>query len=326
MAGQALQLAEKSVANVSRFYHGRVPAFAKETLKWAAEKEHILNLLRSSKTLKNCLPETIEQTILHAAAMGLSFNPSRPGVYAIPRLMWRGDPNSKAAERRVDGPLISHASPSYMGLSQVAVQSGFASIIRAQVVFNTDRFEFRGPLDKPEHVLDHLKPMTWERAAGVYGLAKLSDGSFACEWIDKDTIERIRALSDWPGGLMWDPRKLWTEGWKKTVIRRMFKTIPVDMGPSLTLATKLMNEHEGITIDGTAVRVNEATADPDVTGNITVDQGIEIRDKAEEAGLKLERLLGAYHVAGVDDIPASMYQPVLDRIASYGDRKTTSTE
>jgi len=320
----AQELSTSIVQNVARDYHKKVPGFAKDTLKWAVEKQHLTNLLTGNKSLRDCIPGSVKEAILNAGAMGLSFNPARAECYLIPRRMWRGNPQSKIAERRVDGPLVCYASPSYVGLIQLAVKTGFALIIRAQVVFQGDAFRYFGPLKEPKYEMClGGEAKTWETAIGVYADCKLKDGSHAAEWMDKATIERIRSMSDNPKSIMWNPDKLWTEGWRKAVIRRMFKTIPVDMGPELSLAANLMNQAEGITIEGEAVHV-EDSKEPTVE-TISKGQAVQLLESAEIAGLELSTLLTAFHVERIEEIPANMLNTVTKRIEVYADRKANQT-
>lgn len=54
---------------------------------------------------------------------------------------------------------------------------------------------------------------------------------------------------------------------------------------------------------------------------LSTDQVIEITDKAKEAGMKQKQLLNAFGVDKVEQLPAGMYKPVLNRIASFAARK-----
>ena len=78
--------------------------------------------------------------------------------------------------------------------------------------------------------------------------------------MDCDQIEKVRAKSKQPNGMLW--KDFWEEAWRKTVIRRGFKTVPV--GASLDQVVQ--RDDEQYTFD---VQTNGTTkALPPVVGKL----------------------------------------------------------
>lgn len=115
--------------------------------------------------------------------------------------------------------------PMTAGILQKVRNSGELASISPQVVFENDEFSFWVD-EKGEHLL-HRPKLTGERgeAKFAYAVAKTKDGSAYIEVMSADEIEQVRQVSrskdtgpwrDWPG-----------EMWKKTVIRRLSKRLPM---------------------------------------------------------------------------------------------------
>lgn len=98
-------------------------------------------------------------------------------------------------------------------------------IVNAQVVFSGDTFE-RDEGDNP-CITHKPAPLGSDRGhmIGAYAVFKTADGVILHrEVMDKEAIERTREQSKAPNSLMWT--KFATEGWRKTVARRGFKSVP----------------------------------------------------------------------------------------------------
>ena len=136
-------------------------------------------------------------------------------------------------------------------------------IVSAEVVYQNDFFVFslgddpslehKPPTDKNGNTLlgaDRGEP------TGVYAIYRLSGEILHREIMSADEVETVRAKSRNPDGLLW--KDFWTEAWKKTVIRRGFKSIPV--GQDLERIIERDDTH--FDFDGTATVVEERTALP----------------------------------------------------------------
>ncbi|TFH54286.1 MAG: hypothetical protein E4G89_00355 [Methanothrix sp.] len=278
-------------------------ASSTDSLKWASEREHVKSIIAKSKKLRECLPITVYQSILQAASMGLTLNPAIQHCYLIPRRSGK------------DGPLICYPAPSYRGLSHICMGSGQIIQIRAEVVFQADKFRYLGPVEKPIHepVLTdtHRKQ---DFCIGAYAICEYSNGSYSAEYVDRTTIETIRGMSEVQNSLMYT--KFWTEGFKKIAIRRLCKTIAIS-SPRLAVATSVLDQHEGITFDphdGNTIEGEVVTEAPPL---ITVDHATIIRDLCEESGLRTEKFCETYGVNSISELPLHLFDAAKARIESF---------
>lgn len=117
----------------------------------------------------------------------------------------------------------------YRGMIDLARRSGQIVSIEAREVYEADKFKVRFGLDP-----DLQHEPAWEQAdrgklRAVYAVAKLKDGGVQFEVMSKAEIDKIRAQSK-AGASSSSP---WTTHYnemaKKTVIRRLFKYLPVSI-------------------------------------------------------------------------------------------------
>lgn len=276
-----------------------------DDLRWAQEKEFALTIIQGSKNLSQATPESIGQAMLQAGAMGLSLNPILSYCYLIPRRA-RKRRQGESERDYAMVPTIVYASPSYKGLAVVCERSGLYAISpRAEVVFRADHYVYRGPVEKPEHVPTLKASERREEAAHfVYAVAKLRTGDYICENLDRETVQRIRRMSDFPNSIMWSPDKLWSEGWKKSAIRRLCKTAP--KSPQMDSMIANLDRFEGGLNDETQ-KVDE-TGEPELC--VTEDQVMSLHAMLTDHGIKnpdgwLEKLAMRYGVNRIQDLPAS---------------------
>lgn len=201
-----------------------------------------LTTIRTNPTLLQCNVPSLLAGVMQAAQLGLE-----PGLlghcYLIP---FR---NNKA--NTMDVQFII----GYRGMIDLARRSGNIETIYAHEVCEKDEFELEYGLDQR---LKH-KPATGERGEvmGVYGVAKFKDGGYYFEYLPKAEIEKRRGRSKAAGSGPWVTD--WLEMAKKTVIRHMFKYLPI----SVEVMT-------GVTQDETAKReisedMNEVPDTIDIT-------------------------------------------------------------
>ncbi len=307
---KALKTWEDAVGRAARQFNRTCPV---DDLTWAREREHVNTVIARSKGLKECLPDTIRQAILQAASMGLSFNPILSHCYMIPRRSRRKRDDESWDEYNKKTLAIAYASPSYRGLSKICIDSGAVLQIRAEVVFEADKFKYRGPIEKPVHepVLTATH-RTQHQCKGAYAICEYLNGSYSTEYVDRATLDAIRSMSDNPGSPMYT--SLWTEGFKKIAIRRLCKTVAIN-SIRLTTATGVMNEHEGVAFEGDVIE-GEATVvdEAPVEKMISLDQATELRDLCKEAGLKRTKFMEAYGITEMEQLPTKLYAPAKARI------------
>lgn len=113
----------------------------------------------------------------------------------------------------------------YKGMIDLARRSGHIESIYAQVVYENDEFEYEFGLDPK---LVH-KPSLGVRGAfkAAYGVAKYKDGGFHIEVMGKEDIDKIRKRSKAANNGPWVSD--YEEMAKKTVIRRMWKYLPISI-------------------------------------------------------------------------------------------------
>lgn len=262
---------------------------AVDTLKFAQERAFLEeHLTRGSWQLRQCTVESVCQSVLQAGSLGLSLNPILKHVYLIPRRI-KKDPDIWAC----------YASPSYMGLIHLAMTLGNVRQMAAEVVFEGDDFKYHGPLQLPTHsAVLKAKDRKPSNAIGVYAMARLEDGGIQAEYVDAETIQRIRGMSDQPDALMWT--KFWTEGWRKAALRRMWKTLPKTQ--QMFHVEHHLNEHEGIDLPA------ERDITPESPPTITPDQLVDLRDRISKAGEDpekwLKRLATRFGVEKPEALPA----------------------
>ena len=165
------------------------------------------------------------------AAIGISLNPAKKQAYLVPR---KGG--------------ISLVI-SYMGLLDLAVQSGAIMWGQAEQVFAADKFVLNGFDKPPTH---ERNPFATDRGAlvGVYVVVKTRDGDYLTTTMTADEAFAIRDRSDaWKQSKSGPWKTDEGEMVKKTVIKRAAKTWP--RSDRVDAAVHHLNEHadEGITFE-----------------------------------------------------------------------------
>lgn len=287
---------------------------AGDGLHWAQERQHAVARIRANKDLRAATEESLTAAVLQAGSMGLTLNPVRDHCYLIPRKARRNDPNA---------PIIAYASPSYKGLSWLAQEAGDVRWMRAEVVFKADRFRYLGPAERPRHepTLDSRQRREAD-AIGVYAMAKTADGDVLTEFVDRETVQKIRRMSEVPNSTMWSPDKLWTEGWKKAAIRRLFKTLPSSHSAHIQAAQEQLNRYEGA-----AAFEDVPEPPPDEGGTLCLsdDQFADLDTLIRDTGISRQVVLDAYGVQRLEDLPAVQYESCRARLIAYQEQKKGAT-
>ncbi|HEV7455764.1 MAG TPA: recombinase RecT [Roseococcus sp.] len=116
--------------------------------------------------------------------------------------------------------------PMVAGLLKRARNSGDIASVTAQVVYERDRFVWRPAEDRPvEH---EAPPLNEDRGKpiGAYALARLKDGTVACEVLTLAEIDKARSVSRSKDKGPWVD--WWSEMARKTAMRRLAKWLPMD--------------------------------------------------------------------------------------------------
>ncbi|MGE0350024.1 recombinase RecT [Hydrogenophaga sp.] len=222
------------------------------------------------------------QSVIHAVtnvgAIGISLNPAKRQAYLVPR----------------DGKICLDIS--YMGLLDLAIQSGSIMWGQAELVYAADRFELRGFDNPPLHNRDPFAP---DRGAivGVYVVVKTRDGDYLTTTMSISDVFDIRDRSQsWKSGQKGPWKTDEGEMIKKTVIKRAYKLWPKT--DRLDQAVEHLNRENGEGLDpidnrpaATVITARDALAEamaslPIEEQNILRELGQEVTDlfNSEEFG------------------------------------------
>lgn len=173
----------------------------------------LLTEVRKTPKLLECSRESVLGAVMQASQLGLEIGNSLGHAYLIPY--------------KNDGKLECQFMIGYRGMLDLARRSGQIVSLSAQAIFENDAFEFEfGIQQKLKHV-----PTRSERGAfvGAYAIAHLKDGGYQIEVMFKNDIEKIKSRSK-SANLNYSPWKTdYEEMAKKTVIRRLFKYLPISI-------------------------------------------------------------------------------------------------
>jgi recombination protein RecT len=152
--------------------------------------------------------QSVVNSVINVAAIGISLNPAKKQAYLVPR----------------DGKICLDIS--YMGLLDLAIQSGSIMWGQAENVYATDGFELHGFDKPPEH---KRNPFSKDRGeiVGSYVVVKTRDGDYLTTCMQIDDVYDIRNRSSaWKSGQKGPWKTDEGEMIKKTVIKRAYKLWP----------------------------------------------------------------------------------------------------
>lgn len=287
----------KQLAPISALNRSLAPTYraaaGDEGLAWSQEKAFFEALVRKhwqiEKAVQNQVGQTIESlklAVRESASMGLTMSPTMQHVYFIPRRARKRWQNETKSDYERNVPWVVNAHPSYRGLSHIATHYAGAEMIAAEVVYQADRFAFYGPMKMPDHVatLD-ASERTEQKAIGVYAVAVMASGRVRAEYVDAPTIQKIRACSEFPNGLMWT--KLWTEGWRKAAIRRICKTVMNGNG-RMQVAIAALDRNDGILLENDVPRETSEQPAKGMAGLSDAIKGAQAHQDAASEPIELD--------------------------------------
>ncbi|SEA53117.1 recombination protein RecT [Thalassobacillus cyri] len=171
-----------------------------------------LTTIRQNPKLLECSIPSLMGAVMQAAQLGLE-----PGLighcYLVP--FWNGK------MKQTDVQFII----GYKGMIDLARRSGHIESIYAHTVHENDEFEYElGLHPKLVH-----KPATGERGemTFVYAVAHFKDGGYQFEVFSANDVEKVKSRSKAGANGPW--KTDYEEMAKKTVIRRMFKYLPISV-------------------------------------------------------------------------------------------------
>lgn len=168
---------------------------------------------------------SVINAVRNIAAIGISLNPAKKQAYLVPR------------RPKAGADMAICLDISYMGLLDLAVDSGSIRWGQAKLVREADEYENQG-VDRPP--LHKYKPFMSKldrgQIIGVYVVVKTADGDYLTDEMSIDEVHEIRNRSEsWKAYEKDNAKKCpWVtdpgEMIKKTVIKRAAKTWPRGSG------------------------------------------------------------------------------------------------
>lgn len=186
----------------------REAGFAVQVLQGSS---YAIGLARSNR-------QSVIDAVTNIAAIGISLNPAKKQAYLVPR----------------DGRICLDIS--YMGLIDLAVESGAIEWAKAATVHANDTFELDGYDRPPVH---RFQPFGKDRGevVGVYVVVKTPGGDYLTETMSADEVNAIRDRSTaWKAWTSKGKSCPWVTDYaemaKKTVVKRSAKYWPRGAGDS----------------------------------------------------------------------------------------------
>ena len=181
-------------------------------------------IVRTTPRLLECSTQGLFGAIVQCAQLGLEPNTPMGHAHIIPF--------HNARENKTDVQVIV----GYRGLIDLARRSGQIISIASHAVRAEDKFRWEYGLD--EQLSHRPAPNNRGEITHFYAVARLKDGGYAFEVMTRDEIERIRETTrSYRTDKKYGRQGIWEmhfeEMGRKTVIRRLFKFLPV----SIELAT-----------------------------------------------------------------------------------------
>lgn len=189
-------------------------------------------IMGSDFTLKTALsnPQSVVNAVSNIAAIGLSLNPAKRQAYLVPR----------------DGRVCLDIG--YIGLLDLAIESGSIRWGQAELVHAADKFVLNGVDQPPTHERD---PFAKDRGeiVGAYVVVKTADGDYLTTTMPIAEILAIRDRSSaWKNGQKGPWKTDPGEMMKKTVIKRAYKLWPKT--DRLDKAVHFLNTENGEGFEG----------------------------------------------------------------------------
>jgi len=153
-------------------------------------------------------PQSVINAVANIAAIGLSLNPAKRQAYLVPR----------------DGRICLDIG--YIGLLDLAIESGSIRWGQAELVHSADKFTLNGVDKPPTHERD---PFLADRGdvIGAYVVVKTCDGDYLTTTMPVAELLAIRDRSSaWKNGQKGPWKTDPGEMMKKTVIKRAYKLWP----------------------------------------------------------------------------------------------------
>ncbi len=208
---------EKKTSDLEVYLRNNASDLAKFYPKTEEQMLNVLvQMIYRNPDLQKCDRASIMVAACQAGALGLDFNPALGECYLIPR--WN---------KHING-FECTFMPAYGGLVKLVRRTNQVANIYAKTVFDDDDFS----IEYGEKLEFHHKPMFKQKGSTrngtgvkvVYAYSKLNNGEPLIEPMTVSEIEEVRAFSVSKDKGPWVTS--WGEMAKKTVLRRLIKSLP----------------------------------------------------------------------------------------------------
>lgn len=223
---------ESPIAIISRDIYDQRDEFVKVLadpgINFEREAEFAMQIIEgNSYMLKTALQnrQSVINAVRNIAAIGISLNPAKKQAYLVPRRPKAGADTAICLDI------------SYMGLIDLAVESGSIQWAQAKLVREGDEYENQSVDQPPLHKYKPFsKALDRGQIIGVYVVVKTSEGDYLTHEMGIDEVYSIRDRSEsWKAYVSDNKKKCpWVtdpgEMIKKTVIKQAAKTWPRGSG------------------------------------------------------------------------------------------------
>jgi recombination protein RecT len=249
-----------------------------------------LGALRTTPKLMECTVESLMGAVVQCSQLGLEPNTPLGHAYLIPF-----EKKKKSGNQWVTDKVETQIVIGYKGLIDLARRSGQVVSIAAHAVHEGDAFDYAYGLDEK---LEHKPAMSGRgRVIAFYAVAKLVGGGHAFEVMSAEQVNEIRDASQNYKFARDKEKTVWGQHYeemgRKTVLRRLFKYLPV----SIELATAAAIDDVGArgtsqaldtVLEGDYITPSESDDDDGIdrqTGEITDQRGQQQEMTADYSAL-----------------------------------------
>ncbi|MDN7609871.1 recombinase RecT [Burkholderia multivorans] len=185
-----------------------------------------LGALRTTPKLMECTVESLMGAVVQCSQLGLEPNTPLGHAYLIPF-----EKKKKVGGEWVTEKVETQIVIGYKGLIDLARRSGQVVSIAAHAVYEHDHFDYAFGLDEK---LEHKPAMSARgRVIAFYAVAKLVGGGHAFEVMSAEQVNEIRDASQNYKFARDKEKTVWGQHYeemgRKTVLRRLFKYLPVSI-------------------------------------------------------------------------------------------------
>ncbi|MBR8475796.1 recombinase RecT [Burkholderia cenocepacia] len=185
-----------------------------------------LGALRTTPKLMECTVESLMGAVVQCSQLGLEPNTPLGHAYLIPF-----EKKKKVGSEWVTDKVETQIVIGYKGLIDLARRSGQVVSIAAHAVHEHDHFDYAFGLDEK---LEHKPAMSARgRVIAFYAVAKLVGGGHAFEVMSAEQVNEIRDASQNYKFARDKSKTVWGQHYeemgRKTVLRRLFKYLPVSI-------------------------------------------------------------------------------------------------